>query len=156
MNRIRERLRARSAQASEGLSMIDAGLGGAKNTRSARLGKAAMYFGVVLEAIEPVVTVVVVTALAAAPCFAQTGGTIFGQDQSMVPNAVRQTVIFASGIAFLVGALTVIWGAFQYSRRQECMNSFIGGGLLMTIGGVIALIGYLSSGRGVTVDRSLN
>lgn len=74
----------------------------------------------------------------------------------MVPNAIRQTVIFAAGIAFLVGALTVIWGAFQYSRRQECMNCFIGGGLLMTIGGVISLISYLASGRGVTVDRTLN
>jgi hypothetical protein len=156
MNRIRERLRARSAKAGEGLSMIDAGLGSAKNSRAARLGKAAMMLGIVLEAIEPVVTVVVVMALASVPCFAQTGGTIFGQDQSMVPNAVRQTVIFAAGIAFLVGALTVIWGAFQYSRRQECMNCFIGGGLLMTIGGVIALISYLSSGRGVTVDRTLN
>jgi hypothetical protein len=156
MKRIKERLRARSRKASEGLTMIDTGLGGAKNSRAARLGKAAMMLGVVLEAIEPVVTVVVVMALASVPCFAQTGGTIFGQDQSMVPNAVRQTVIFAAGIAFLVGALTVIWGAFQYSRRQECMNSFIGGGLLMTIGGVIALISYLSSGRGVTVDRTLN
>ena len=156
MKRIRERLRARTAEDGEGLSMIDAGLGGARNARAATLGKAAMMAGVVLEAIEPVVTVFVVTALAPAPCFAQTGGTIFGQDQSMVPNAVRQTVIFASGIAFLVGALTVIWGAFQYSRRQECVNSFIGGGLLMTIGGVIALISYLSSGRGVTVDRTLN
>jgi hypothetical protein len=136
--------------------MIDAGLGSAKDSRAARLGKAAMMAGLVLEAIEPVVTVVVVMALASVPCFAQTGGTIFGQDQSMVPNAVRQTVIFAAGIAFLVGALTVIWGAFQYSRRQECVNSFIGGGLLMTIGGVIALISYLSSGRGVTVDRTLN
>lgn len=74
----------------------------------------------------------------------------------MVPNAVRQVVIFAAGIAFLLGALTVIWGAFQYSRRQECMNCFIGGGLLMTIGGVISLISYLASGRGVTVDRTLN
>jgi fatty-acid desaturase len=156
MNRIRERLRARSRKASEGLSMIDIGLGSAKNSRAARLGKAAMMLGIVLEAIEPVVTVVVVMALASVPCFAQTGGTIFGQDQSMVPNAVRQTVIFAAGIAFLVGALTVIWGAFQYSRRQECMNCFIGGGLLMTIGGVIALISYLASGRGVTVDRTLN
>ena len=156
MNRIRERLRARSRKASEGLSMIDAGLGSAKDSRAARLGKAAMMAGIVLEAIEPVVTVFVVMALASVPCFAQTGGTIFGQDQSMVPNAVRQTVIFAAGIAFLVGALTVIWGAFQYSRRQECVNSFIGGGLLMTIGGVIALISYLSSGRGVTVDRTLN
>lgn len=156
MKRIKERLRARSRKASEGLSMIDAGLGSAKNSRAARLGKAAMMLGIVLEAIEPVVTVVVVMALASVPCFAQTGGTIFGQDQSMVPNAVRQVVIFAAGIAFLVGALTVIWGAFQYSRRQECMNCFIGGGLLMTIGGVIALISYLASGRGVTVDRTLN
>ena len=156
MKRIRERLRARTAKASDGLSMIDIGLGSAKNSRAARLGKAAMMAGVVLEAIEPVVTVFVVMALASVPCFAQTGGTIFGQDQSMVPNAVRQVVIFAAGIAFLVGALTVIWGAFQYSRRQECMNCFIGGGLLMTIGGVIALVSYLSSGRAVSVDRTLN
>lgn len=156
MDRMKERLRARSRKASEGLSMIDIGLGSARNTRAARLGKAAMMIGIVLEAIEPLVTVVIVMALASVPCFAQTGGTIFGQDQSMVPNAVRQTVIFAAGIAFLVGALTVIWGAFQYSRRQECMNCFVGGGLLMTIGGVIALISYLSSGRGVTVDRTLN
>ena len=156
MKRIRERLRARTAEASDQLSMIDAGLGSAKDSRAARLGKAAMMAGIVLEAIEPVVTVFIVMTLASVPCFAQTGGTIFGQDQSMVPNAVRQTVIFAAGIAFLVGALTVIWGAFQYSRRQECMNCFIGGGLLMTIGGVIALISYLASGRGVTVDRTLN
>ena len=156
MNRIRERLRARSRKASEGLSIIDIGLGSARNTRAARLGKAAMMIGVALEAAEPIITVVVVMALASTPCFAQTGGQIFGQDQSMVPNAVRHTVIFAAGIAFLVGALTVIWGAFQYSRRQECMNCFIGGGLLMTIGGVIALISYLASGRGVTVDRTLN
>ena len=156
MKRIKERLRARTAEASDQLSMIDIGLGSAKNSRAARLGKAAMMAGIVLEAIEPVVTVFVVMALASVPCFAQTGGTIFGQDQSMVPNAVRQVVIFAAGIAFLVGALTVIWGAFQYSRRQECMNCFIGGGLLMTIGGVIALISYLASGRGVTVDRTLN
>jgi hypothetical protein len=115
-----------------------------------------MFVGVLLEAVEPVVTLAVVLALAAVPTMAQTGGTIFGQDQSMGPNAVRQTVIFAAGIAFLIGALTVIWGAFQYSRRQECMNCFIGGGLLMTIGGVIALVSYLSSGRAVTVDRTLN
>jgi hypothetical protein len=156
MKRIRERLRARTAEASDQLSMIDIGLGGAKDSRAAKLGKAAMVLGIVLEAIEPVVTVFIVMTLASVPCFAQTGGTIFGQDQSMVPNAVRQVVIFAAGIAFLVGALTVIWGAFQYSRRQECMNCFIGGGLLMTIGGVIALISYLASGRGVTVDRTLN
>ena len=40
MDRISERLRARSAKAGEGLSMIDIGLGSAKNSRAARLGKA--------------------------------------------------------------------------------------------------------------------
>ena len=54
------------------------------------------------------------------------------------------------------GALMVIWGAFQYSQRQECMNCFIGGGLMMAIGGVIALVSYLASGRAVGVDRTLN
>ena len=142
--------------ANDKFGLIDAGLGVSEKTRAARVGKAAMVFGLMLEAIEPVVTVVVVMTLASVPCFAQTGGTIFGQDQSMVPNAVRQTVIFAAGIAFLIGALTVIWGAFQYSRRQDCVQCFVGGGLLMTIGGVISLVSYLSSGRGVTVDRTLN
>lgn len=147
-------LNQRQAAATQ-MDVINVGCG-VSESRTTRFGKAAIVFGIVLEAIEPVLTVMIVMALACVPGMAQTGGTIFGQDQSMVPNAIRQTVIFAAGIAFLVGALTVIWGAFQYSRRQDCMNSFIGGGLLMTIGGVIALISYLSSGRGVTVDRTLN
>jgi len=153
IDRISKDMRVR---ADEKFDLIDAGLGASGKTRAARVGKAAMFFGLILEAVEPVVTFVVVMTLAAVPCFAQTGGTIFGQDQSMIPNAVRQVVIFAAGIAFLIGALTVIWGAFQYSRRQDCMQCFVGGGLLMTIGGVISLISYLSSGRGVTVDRTLN
>ncbi len=156
MKRFTEQLRLNAGRAIESLSMIDGPLGAARNTRAARFGKAAIVFGIMLEAIEPLVTVAVVMMIACVTSFAQTGGPIFGQDQSMVPNAIRQTVIFAAGIAFLVGALTVIWGAFQYSQRQECMNCFIGGGLLMTIGGVISLISYLASGRGVTVDRSLN
>jgi fatty-acid desaturase len=156
MKRVKECLRERRESASERSGLLGGIYVGDPDSRIARFGKGAMIVGILLEAVEPVVTLAVVLALAAVPTMAQTGGTIFGQDQSMVPNAVRQTVIFAAGIAFLIGALTVIWGAFQYSRRQECMNCFIGGGLLMTIGGVIALVSYLSSGRAVTVDRTLN
>ena len=119
-----------------------------------RAGYTLLLAGFLLDTLEPVLSVAVAVALCAAPVWAQ--GTIFGQDQSMVPNAVRQVVIFAAGIAFLIGALMIIWGAFQYSRRQECMNCFVGGGLMMTIGGVIALVSYLSSGRAVSVDRTLN
>ena len=156
MRRARIWLLKRREAATSQISFFDMAPVGADQSRITRAGRLAMVAGLMLEAIEPVITVMIVMALTCVPGMAQTGGTIFGQDQSMVPNAVRQTVIFAAGIAFLIGALTVIWGAFQYSRRQECMNCFIGGGLLMTIGGVIALISYLSSGRGVTVDRTLN
>lgn len=156
MKRVKEWLNERRESASARTGLLAAVFVGADESRTARFGKAAMLFGILLEAVEPIVTLAVVLALSAVPTMAQTGGTIFGQDQSMVPNAIRQTVIFAAGIAFLIGALTVIWGAFQYSRRQECMNCFIGGGLLMTIGGVIALVSYLSSGRAVSVDRTLN
>ena len=156
MKRAKAWLLRRKIAASTQMSFFDAASGDADQSRITRAGRLMMLAGLVLEAIEPVITLIIVMVLACVPTMAQTGGQIFGQDQSMVPNAVRHTVIFAAGIAFLIGALTVIWGAFQYSRRQECMNCFIGGGLLMTIGGVIALISYLSSGQAVTVDRTLN
>lgn len=156
MKRVRTWLLKKREVVTSQISFFDSASMGADESCITRAGRLLILAGLVLEAIEPVVTVMVVMALSCVPTMAQTGGTIFGQDQSMVPNAVRQVVIFAAGIAFLIGALVVIWGAFQYSRRQECMNSFIGGGLLMTIGGVIALISYLASGRAVTVDRTLN
>ncbi len=127
----------------------------AGHSRAARFGKRAMMTALIIDAVEPVLTLMGVVLVTSVPAMAQGGGSIFGQDQSMVPNAVRQTVIFMSGIAFLVGAGACIWGAFNYTRRQECMNQFIGGGMLMTIGGIIALISYLSGGRAVTVNREL-
>lgn len=128
----------------------------AGRSRASRFGKRAIVAAFLIDALEPVLTVLGVLLLTSVPAMAQGGGgTIFGQDQSMVPNAIRQTVIFLSGIAFLVGAGACIWGAFNYTRRQECSNQFIGGGMLMTIGGIIALISYLSGGRAVTVNRDL-
>lgn len=126
------------------------------NSRATRFGKRAILLGAFVEAAQPVLTAAGVVLLASVSALAQSsGGSIFGQDQNMVPNAIRQTVIFLSGIAFLVGAGACIWGAFNYTRRQECVNQFIGGGMLMTIGGIIALISYLSGGRAVTVNRDL-
>lgn len=154
MKRVRKWLREKQKTSIVQMSFVDSSIA-TQSSRTARFGKASLLIGILLEAIEPVITFAIVLSLACVPAFAQ-GGTIFGQDQSMVPNAVRQTIIFLAGIAFLVGAGTIIWGAFQYSRRQECMNCFVGGGFLMVIGGVIALISYLASGRAVTVDRTLN
>lgn len=156
MKRIRDFIKRKRDESSTQMEVFSGISGVEKNSRVTRFGKASLMFGILFEAIEPVVSFMIVMALACVPAFAQTGGTVFGQDQSMVPNAVRQTIIFLAGIAFLVGAGTIIWGAFQYSRRQECMHCFIGGGFLMVIGGVIALISYLASGRAVTVDRTLN
>jgi hypothetical protein len=125
-------------------------------SRAVRFGKGAMFAALIVDAVAPALTLLGVMLVASTSAMAQGGGgTIFGQDQNMVPNAIRQTVIFLSGIAFLVGAGACIWGAFNYTRRQECSNQFIGGGMLMTIGGIIALISYLSGGRAVTVNRDL-
>lgn len=127
------------------------------NSRATRFGKSAIIAAMLIDAVQPIVTIAGVFLLTSVSAMAQSGGggAIFGQDQNMVPNAIRQTIIFMSGIAFLVGAGACIWGAFNYTRRQECMNQFIGGGMLMTIGGIIALISYLSGGRAVTVNREL-
>ncbi len=125
-------------------------------SRATRFGKRAILLGAFVDAAQPVLTVAGVMLLTSVSALAQgSGGSIFGQDQNMIPNAIRQTVVFMSGIAFLVGAGACIWGAFNYTRRQECVNQFIGGGMLMTIGGIIALISYLSGGRAVTVNRDL-
>jgi len=85
------------------------------------------------------------------------GGTsIFGQDETMIPNAVRYAVIFLFGIAFLFGAGSVVWGVMAYTRRQECMNWIIGGALCMVVGGVVAGVAYLAGGNALDVNRDLS
>ena len=149
MRRIKEWINEQSSAANAFDALPD-------NSPTTRFGKRAILLGALIDAAQPVLTAFGVMLLASVSAFAQAGGgSIFGQDQNMVPNAIRQTVIFLSGIAFLVGAGACIWGAFNYTRRQECVNQFIGGGMLMTIGGIIALISYLSGGRAVTVNRDL-
>lgn len=89
---------------------------------------------------------------------AQTGGgtTIFGQDETMIPNGVRYAVIFLFGIVFLFGAGSVVWGVMAYTRRQECMNWIIGGALCMVVGGVVAGVAYLAGGNALDVNRDLS
>ena len=85
------------------------------------------------------------------------GGTsIFGQDETMVPNAVRYAVVFLFGIAFLFGAGSVVWGVMAYTRRQECMNWIIGGALCMVVGGVVAGVAYLAGGNSLNVNQDLS
>lgn len=85
------------------------------------------------------------------------GGTsIFGQDEMMIPNAVRYAVVFLFGIAFLFGAGSVVWGVMAYTRRQECMNWIIGGALCMVVGGVVAGVAYLAGGNALDVNRDLS
>ncbi len=84
------------------------------------------------------------------------GTTIFGQDETMVPNAVRYAVVFLFGIAFLFGAGSVVWGVMAYTRRQECMNWIIGGALCMVVGGVVAGVAYLAGGNALNVNQDLS
>lgn len=111
------------------------------------------------ETLATVLTCVLVVMLASTATLAQTtgGGTsVFGQDETMIPNAVRYAVIFLFGIAFLFGAGSVVWGVMAYTRRQECMNWIIGGALCMVVGGVVAGVAYLAGGNALDVNRDLS
>ncbi len=105
------------------------------------------------------VTCVALVMLAGVTTFAQTPGggtTIFGQDETMIPNALRYAVVFLFGIAFLFGAGSVVWGVMCYTRRQECMNWIVGGGLCMVVGGVVAGIVYIAGGNSLAVPTDLS
>ncbi len=105
------------------------------------------------------VTCVALVMLVSVTTLAQTAGggtTIFGQDETMIPNAVRYAVVFLFGIAFLFGAGSVVWGVMCYTRRQECMNWIIGGGLCMVVGGVVAGIVYIAGGNSLAVPNDLS
>lgn len=105
-------------------------------------------------ALSCVAAVMLTSGLAAAQT---TGGTtIFGQDETMIPEAVRYAVIFLFGIAFLFGAGAVVWGVMAYTRRQECMNWIVGGGLCMVVGGVVAGVAYLAGGNALDVNQDLS
>ena len=86
----------------------------------------------------------------------QGGQVIFGQNETMIPNAVRNFVIFLFGITFLIGAGGACWGTVCYMRRQECQNWLIGGGLCMVVGGVIAGIAYLAGGNALQVNQDIS
>ena len=124
-------------------------------TRLMRAGIAALFNK---ETLVTALLCVVAIMLTSSIVMAQTGGgtTIFGQDETMVPNAVRYAVIFLFGIAFLFGAGSVVWGVMAYTRRQECMNWIIGGALCMVVGGVVAGVAYLAGGNALDVNRDLS
>src|SRR5436305_13755981 len=87
MKRAKAWLLRRQKAATTQMSFFDAASTAADQSRAARVGRLMMLTGLVLEAIEPVITLIIVMTLACVPTMAQTGGQIFGQDQSMVPNA---------------------------------------------------------------------
>lgn len=124
-------------------------------TRLMRAGIAAFFNK---ETLVTALLCVAAVMLTSSLAMAQTGGgtTIFGQDETMVPNAVRYAVIFLFGIAFLFGAGSVVWGVMAYTRRQECMNWIIGGALCMVVGGVVAGVAYLAGGNALNVNQDLS
>jgi hypothetical protein len=129
-----------------------------EKSRIARLGNRAIQIALVIRTVEPAlalgVTLLVmsVTTLAAQPA---PGGDIFGGNDQILGNGVREAIRWGRNLLFLLGVGGAGWGAINYMTEKAYMKQFIGGGLAMSLGGVASLIYSFSQGNAVDLDTDL-
>jgi hypothetical protein len=129
-----------------------------EQSRIARLGNRAIQMAVIIRAVEPVLALVVTlsvmsaTTLAAQPA---PGGDIFGGNDQVLGNGVREAVRWGRNLLFLLGVGGAGWGALNYMTEKAYMKQFVGGGLAMSLGAVASLIYSFSQGNAVDLDTDL-
>ncbi len=119
----------------------------------ARAGARLIQVSAVMRAVEPMIVLIVSLALMSTPAFAQ--GSIFGQDDQTVGNGTREAIRWARNMLFLMGVGGVMWGVVNIMMEKAWLKQMLGGGLAMTVGGVITLVQSLSGGKSVDIDTDL-
>jgi hypothetical protein len=127
-----------------------------EHSRLARMGNRAIQLAVVVRAVEPALLLAVTLLLMSARALAQTpGGDIFGGNDQVVGSGVREAIRWGRNLLFLLGVGGVGWGAVNYMTEKAYLKQFIGGGLMMSLGGVASLIYSFSQGKAVDLDTDL-
>ena len=142
MKYIRELLKARN----ENNEILD-------QSRVARAGARLIQFSAVMRAVEPTIVLIASLALMSTPALAQ--GSIFGQDDQTIGNGTKEAIRWARNMMFLMGVGGVMWGVFNIMTEKAWLKQMLGGGLAMTVGGVITLVQSLSGGKSVDIDVDL-
>jgi Zn-dependent protease with chaperone function len=109
-----------------------------------------------LRVVEPALLLVAATILMAVPALAQQpGGDIFGGNDQVLGNGVREAIRWGRNLLFLLGVGGIAWGTINYMTEKAYLKQMIGGGLAMSLGGIASLIYSFSQGNAVNLDTDL-
>jgi hypothetical protein len=137
-----------------GIGEVDGDL--LERSRFARVGHALVHLAVFVRAIEPALVLVAALLLVAVPALAQTpGGNIFGGNDQQLGSGVREAIRWGRNLLFLLGVAGVGWGAANIMMEKPWGRQMLGGGVCMSIGGILTLIYSFSQGNAVNLDTDL-
>lgn len=119
----------------------------------ARAGARLIQLSILMRAVEPALMLVATLILMSAPALAQ--GSIFGQNDQTVGNGMKEGIRWGRNMLFLLGVGGVGWGVVNIMMEKPWFKQMVGGGLSMSVGGVITLVQTLSGGNAVNVDTDL-
>jgi len=122
----------------------------------ARAGRSLIHLAVFVRAVEPVLALVAAVLLVTVPALAQTpGGDIFGGNDQQLGSGVREVIRWGRNLLFLLGVGGVGWGAANIMMEKAWGRQMLGGGICMSIGGILSLIHSFSQGNAVNLDTDL-
>ena len=127
-----------------------------ERSRVARAGYRVIQLAALLRAVEPALLLIIATILMAVPALAQQpGGDIFGGNDQVLGNGVREAIRWGRNLLFLLGVGGVGWGIINYMTEKAYLKQMIGGGLAMSLGGIASLIYSFSQGNAVNLNTDL-
>src|SRR5262245_52495421 len=127
-----------------------------ERSRVARAGHRMIQLTLIIRAVEPALALIATLILMAVPALAQQpGGDIFGGNDQVLGNGVREAIRWGRNLLFLLGVGGVAWGTINYMTEKAYIKQFIGAGLAMSLGGIASLIHSFSQGNAVNLDTDL-
>jgi hypothetical protein len=127
-----------------------------ERSRVAQAGRSLIQLAIFVRAIEPVLALVAAVSLVTVPALAQTpGGNLFGGNDQQLGSGVREAIRWGRNLLFLLGVGGVGWGAANIMMEKAWGRQMLGGGICMSIGGILALIHSFSQGNAVNLDTDL-
>jgi hypothetical protein len=127
-----------------------------ERSRLARAGRSIVHLAVFIRAIEPALALVAAFLIVTVPALAQTpGGNLFGGNDQQLGSGVKEAIRWGRNLLFLLGVVGVGWGAANIMMEKAWGRQMLGGGICMSIGGILALIHSFSQGNAVNLDTDL-
>lgn len=126
-----------------------------ERSAAARTGRRLIQAAVLLRSVEPILLLIVMATLLAAPALAQPGGNIFGGNDQQLGTGVREAIRWGRNLLFLLGVGGIGWATINYMTEKSWGKQAVGGGMAMGLGGIASLIYSFSQGNAVNLNTDL-